>query len=176
MANNSHKFERRKKSISFILSFLFLLGMVLIIFEINIYRDTIIEWTIPTAIWIFSGVLLTPFTSTLLNEYYDTKGIILQLIFNIAAFGGIVCYIFMALNFYFPFDREDVYHVEITNTGRLAKGRRGCGNPYADVKVKGHDKQLVFSCGFDVEKYSNVILIIKPGLLGFDIIMSKKLL
>lgn len=156
-----------------VLTFLFLIGIFLIILEIDIYRSTLIVWTIPTAIWIASGILITPFTLALLKKHFDDSGIILKILFNVGAFGSIILYLFMALNFYFPFNREYIYRIKIINTGNLAKGRNGCGNPYADVKVKGVDKQLIFPCGSEVRNYSEVILTVKTGLLGFDIITKK---
>jgi hypothetical protein len=61
---------------------------------------------------------------------------LLKVVYNTVAFGGIVTYCFMALNFYFPSDKQTIVTTEIIRTGRLAKGRHGCGNPYADVFLK----------------------------------------
>lgn len=169
----SSKVKKRKYFISAILTFLFFLGIFLTILEIYIYRNTLIVWTIPTLVWISSGLLLTPFTSNLLRVYYDIEGIILQLFFNIVTFGGIICYIFMGLNYYFPIGSEKAYQVEIIKTGTLAKGRNGCGNQYAEVKLKGKDKELVFPCGFELSGNRSVSMTVKLGLLGFDIITGK---
>jgi hypothetical protein len=156
-----------------LLMFLFLIGGFALFLEMKIYRNTLIVWTIPTAICIFSGILTTPFTFTILKKHFRDSEIIFLTLFNIVAFGSILSYVFMALNFYFPINQENVYLVKIINTGKLAKWRRGCRKPYADVSVKGKDKRLIFPCGFEVENYSDVILTVKSGRLGFDIITKK---
>lgn len=165
--------KRKLYIINFILTILFLGGIILTVFEINIYRDTIISWIIPTSIWLLSGLIFIPITSKLLKKYYDTKAFFWQMIFNIGAFGGLLAYSFIALNYYFPTDKEVHNKVQIIKTGHLAKGRHGCGNPYADVRINGVNKELIFPCDFKIEKYNYVLLTVKTGLLGFDIIETK---
>lgn len=158
---------------AFLLTFVFITGGYSLLLGINIYRNTLIIWTIPTIIWILSGVLITPLNLTLLRKYFRNSGITFHIFFNIVSFGSIISYLFMALNFYFPFNQENVYQVTITKTGKLPRLHRGCGKPYANVEVKGIDKKLVFPCGFEIANYSNIILTVKTGLLGFDVITKK---
>ena len=156
------------------LSLLFFSGLILTIFEINIFHKTIIDWKIPTSIWVFTGLLFAPFMSKHLVNYYNTTGLFLQLVFNICSFGGILVYIFMATNYYFGKDNKlETFQTEILKTGHLAKGRNGCGSPYADVFVKKSDKQLIFPCDFEIEQYKYVDLTLQKGLLGFDIIIAQ---
>ena len=168
---NSHKTHTRKHYFIYsILTILFIGGIILTVLEINIYRQTLISWTIVTAVWLSSGLIATFFTSNLLTKHYETKGLFLKVVYNTAAFGGIVTYGFMALNFYFPSDYQAIVRTEIIKTGRLAKGRGGCGNPYAGVVLKGRPKELVFPCDYELDKYRYVKLSVKKGLLGFEII------
>ena len=167
--------KNKSSRTNIILSTLFFTGLILTIFEINIYHDTIIDWKIPTAIWFFSGLLTLPFTSKYLVNYYSTTNIFMQLVFTITGFGGLLVFSFMAINYYFSLDsRSEIIRTEILKTGHLAKGRNGCGNPYADVIIKSAEKELIFPCDFDIEKYKFVTLTVKRGLLGFDIVLDKK--
>ncbi|WP_316820466.1 hypothetical protein [Pedobacter gandavensis] len=174
-AVGNSKLKKRKYTISAILTFLFFLGGFLTVLEINIYRNTFIVWSIPTAIWISTGFLFTPLTLTLLRENFDSAGIFPKVVYNIVTFGGIICYIFMALNYHFPIGSEKVYQVEIMKTGTLAKGKRksSCASPYALVRFKGKEKELIFPCGFELGNYKSVRLTVVTGLLGFDIIREK---
>ena len=156
------------------LSIFFFSGLILTIFEINIFHKTIVDWKIPTSIWFFGGLLFAPFMSKHLVNYYNTTGLFLQSVFNICSFGGILVYVFMATNYYLGVDNQsETIRTEILKTGHLAKGRNGCGNPYADVKIKNSDKELIFPCNFEIERYKYVDLILKKGLLGFDIILAQ---
>lgn len=156
------------------LTALFIGAIILTVFEIEIYRKTLINWVLPTFIWVSIGLILTPLTSSFLKKYYDTDSFFLRLIFNIVIWGGLVIYSFMATNYYFPRDNSKIIKTKIIKTGHLAKGRYGCGEPYCDVVIDKKEKQLTFPCDFEIEKYNFIELTIKKGLWGFDIIIDKR--
>ena len=160
--------------VSYLLTFLFLGGIILTVFEIHIYRNTLVSGEIVTTVWLVCGVLMTPVTAGLLERYYGTKNIFLKLVYNAGAFGGIVVYCFMALNYYFPNDPATVVQTEIIAKGTLAKRKHRCGKPYASVRVRHTTKQLVFSCGFNLERYRYINLTLKRGLLGIDVIVHRE--
>ena len=159
-----------------VFSILFLAGLILTVCEINIYRSTFINVALPVSLWLMPGIVATPFIANTLAKHYNTHSIFLQLVYNICTWGGIVVYVFIASNFYFA--RGDISSVEvpIQQTGHLAKGRYGCGEPYAEVVYQDIDKQLIFSCDVSVERYNTVELKIQKGLWGFDVINSQRLL
>jgi hypothetical protein len=162
------------KIINYSLAALFLTGIILTVCEINLYRETIIRLIIPTSIWLISGLAFTPLTSGLLKKYFGTSPLIWRAFFNLIAFGGIIVYIFIASNYYFYSDKtQSNIKTPILNTGYLAKGKNGCGNPYADVTINGADKQLIFSCDIIIEDYKYINLTIRKGLWGFEIIEDK---
>jgi hypothetical protein len=162
------------KIINFSLAALFLIGITLTVFEINLYRVTIIPLIIPTCIWLISGLAFTPLTSGLLVKYFGTAPYFLRLFFNIIAFGGITVYIFIACNYYISSDNTlHTIKTPILKTGYLAKGRYGCGNPYADVNINGAAKQLIFPCDIIIEEYRYIDLTIRKGLWGFEIIENQ---
>jgi len=150
-------------------------GMVLTIFEIDIYRLTFIPVAIPIFIWVATGLLITPFNAEALAKEMKARSIFLRVFFNIVAWGGIATYVFMALNFYFRTNVSNNVALPILNNGYLAKGRNGCGNPYAEIDYKNFQKQIVFPCDTAIARYNTIILKIEKGLFGFDVIQNQKL-
>lgn len=144
------------------------------VFEINIFRKTLIDWKIPTGIWFGTGFISLVWLRTYLVEYYGTKHILLQLVFSVCSFGGLFTYGFMASNYYL-LDKNQVQIIKTTiiETGHLAKGKNGCGNPYARVDIKGTEKELVFPCGFEIDKYKSVSVKLQGGLFGFDRLLEQ---
>ncbi|MEP7168412.1 MAG: hypothetical protein ABI855_03505 [Bacteroidota bacterium] len=156
-----------------LLTVLFIGTLILTVVEIDIYRKTIIHWAIPTFIWLLTGLILTPLTSSFLKKYIDTNSFFLQLVFNVVTWGGLLIYGLMATNYYLPTDSSKTITTKIINTGHLAKGKNGCGEPYCEVVINRTVKQLVFPCDFNIEIYNDIDLTIKKGLWGFDIITDK---
>lgn len=168
--------NRKPTAISFLLTLLFAIGLILIGFEINLYRKTLISWPLIAVIWLLVGLLLTPVTSKALAKHYGTTYFILQVVYNTVTFGGIIIYSFMALNFYLATAKEVVFTARIIKSGSLAKGRHGCGNPFVVVEVADRTKQIVLPCDFEIGDSNLAKLSIRKGLLGFDIIKKTELL
>ena len=78
----------------------------------------------------------------------------------------------MTLNFSFPYSSISRQKIKIIEKGHLSSFR-SCGNPYARVIINDNNKELIFDCGTNIDKSTNVELTIKNGLLGFDIISNK---
>jgi hypothetical protein len=151
---------------------LFYLGVYLTISAIEIYRETIINWTIPLLIWLTSGFCILPFTYSFLKEPGKKSYATWQLLYNCITFGGIMFYLVMTLNFNFTSYRISRQKIKIKEKGHLSNFR-SCGNPYTRVIINGNDKELIFDCGTNIDKSTNVVLTIKNGLFGFDIITNK---
>lgn len=167
----------KKLNITFwntVLTALFLTGLLLSALAVNIYRLTIISPALTTAIWILTGLLITPFTTKVLAEEMKANSIFLQVIYNMATWGGITVYLFLAANFYFT--RHDTYETvfQIVNNGNLAKGRNGCGEPYAEIIFEGKEKQLIFQCDTKIKGYYFVQLTLETGLWGYEIIKKQE--
>ncbi len=96
-------------------------------------------------------------------------------LFNIVSFGGILVFLFMWLNQNFNDNYKRGVNVPILSYGHLAKSRRSCGNPYVHIVYQGKEKELIFPCGIEIEKYSIVHLETVNGFFGFDVITSKTL-
>jgi hypothetical protein len=159
-----------------VLTILFFAGLILQVFAIGIYRNTIIDWKVTSIIWLFTGLISQRFTATILNTYYRTTNYFMQLFFNVCSFGGMMAFCFLSINYYFNTEAQtEIVKTLIVKTGHLAKGRHGCENPYADVEIQNTTKQLVFPCDTEIEKYKFVSLTIRKGFLGFYIIADRKL-
>ena len=174
LVGNNTTTPKNKNWISPALTFLFFTGLILTIFEINIFHLTIIDWKIPRGIWLGVGVLVLIFFRKVLTDYYDTKNIFLQLVFTVCSFGGLSTYGFMASNYYLNGNIEtETLKTEIIKNGHLAKGRSGRGEPYANVIINGTEKQLIFPCGFEIERYKYVNIKLRRSFLGFDLILEQ---
>ena len=151
---------------------LFFLGLVANVLTNLLYRTTIIDWKVPLIIWLFSGCVVTPFA----KPYWEkagTQSVFLQLICNVTSIGGILAWLFMAVNSWSSAVEREVV-VPVIQTGSLARGRYGtCEAPYAVIRVDKTDKQLVFACGVRVEGHQWVQLTVQNGLLGFMVIRRK---
>ena len=79
----------------------------------------------------------------------------------------------MIINYQFPKSAETRTKVPVLYTGHLAKGRSGCAVPYVDVHIKGLNKELMFPCDFEIEKYKFVNVTIKEGFFGVEILTDK---
>lgn len=153
----------------------FFTGLILTCFEIDLYRLTFIPFFIPFSIWIFSGLAITPFLLKILPKYLKIASLFQQLLFNILTWGGILLYLFMALNFYYTAPNRSSISLTITNKGTLAKGRSGCGEPYVIAKHDNFEKQIVLPCGTSTEGFKAIDLTLRKGFFGFDIIEHKTL-
>ncbi|MBP8034140.1 MAG: hypothetical protein KAZ71_06045 [Bacteroidia bacterium] len=153
-----------------ILPIIFIGTLILTVFEIEIYRQTLINWAILTFIWFLPGIILTPFTRKFLKYHIETNSLFLQFLFNTVTWGGLLIYGFMATNYYYPTKSIRTITAKIIRTGHLAKGRYGCGPPYCDVVINNKEKELIFPCGLEIEKYKSIDLKIQKGLWGFEIV------
>ena len=70
------------------LNFLFYAGAFLMIWEINIYRNTVIDWKIPTGIFFLTGIAATFINHTML-EQPGGRSVFIKLVYNTVVFGGI---------------------------------------------------------------------------------------
>ena len=95
--------------------------------------------------------------------------------YNIVSFGGILVFLFMWTNQTFNDKSETVITLPIVSYGHLAKSRRSCGEPYAHIIYKEKEKELIFPCGTEIEKFSSLYIEVAKGLYGFDILTNETL-
>lgn len=163
------------KKLDNLIGFLFILGLVLMIWEIFIYRRTIIALKIPLLIWLTPGLFLTPMLYNKMNNIDGMKAHwSLHYILHTCMTGGIMMFCFMAMNFYLSENLVQEKKFEILKTGSLpgSKGHRDERMPYVVINYEGMEKQLIFSYRETsrVNSAEFVNLFIKKGFLGFDVL------
>jgi len=163
------------KKLDSLVVILFFLGLILLLWEIFIYRKTIIEFKIPLIIWLTPGIFLTPVLYKTMN-YID--GMMahwtLHYILHTCMTGSFVLFAFMASNYYFAENQIEQKTFKIIGNGSLAgaKGQRSKRIPFVMIKYQGMEKQLIFSYSETdrINSAEMVNLTVKKGLWGFDIL------
>jgi len=151
---------------------LFFGSLFLTIWEVSIYRNTFIPFLIPFLIWIFTGLIITPFLRKFLETYFLTPYLLLQIFFNIVTWGGIVLFIFMWTNYHFASKNTFIKNAEIISTGHFPRSKHDtCEQPYIIINYNGNEKQLVYLCNTQVELYKSVDLLVAKGLFSYDILV-----
>lgn len=157
----------------------FFTGTILTYFEIDLYRLTFISIYIPLFIWALPGLAFTPVFGKSLPEYltrHVKKGYLLyQFIFNTLAWGGIVLYLFMWLNFHFASRQQFKAELRSIEDGNYWERHERAPYPYRVVNYKGINKTLIFSQDTFAYELYTVTVVLRKGLFGFDIIESKTL-
>lgn len=152
----------------------FMTGLILIIFEIFLFRKTIIQLWIPITVILTIGIISFLLNRTHFNLTNNSKGWIFPLMQNIVSWGFISCYIFMAMNYYFA-DRErhkSSFEIKSKSSMPGPRGYRNERKPLVTIDYFGFEKVLVFDYTDTekVDKATNVTLSTRKGLLGFDIL------
>lgn len=162
---------------------IFFVGCILMIFQIEIFRNTIIDLFIPISI--ITGVTIFSFVFDFKNyknthKYVGIGKYIYPLINYIVGFGFTICSIFMIINYYFANYPKKTESYEIVDRTSLPArlGRYGSKKqPVFTINYKGKRKELVFYSTFyeGMNTYRFVEFEIRQGFFGFDIIENKKL-
>jgi hypothetical protein len=159
-----------------ILNFLFFLGLVLLFFEIKIYRKTVIDYKTPFLLMVLIGFIISFFNKDFLKINFEIQSLFYRFIFNIVTFGGITSYTFMALNYYSPdtYIRENKFQIINKTSISGSKYHRNERKPLVSINYFGKEKELIFS--YEETKRINdsdsIILHTKKGNLGYDIIVN----
>ena len=174
---------RKNKKLDNLISILFFLGLILLIWEIYIFRATVIDWKIPTFIYLIPPIFLTPLFFNKLNEIdpsiyihskYKAVHYLLHYFLHFVIVGGILCFIFMATNFYFADNQTTDKRFEIIEKGQFNSRSR---DNWVRIDYEGQEKELVFPNSYEkeVDNAKFVSFEVQKGFLGFDIIKNKKL-
>jgi len=150
------------------------LGLVLILFEIFIYRQTIIDTYIPISIIIVVGFLSFFFNRQHYKRTYLLTGNFFPLMQNLISWGFISSYIFMATNYYLADKTKTEYRFEIKEKSSMSgsKGHRKERKPLVTIDYFKFEKELVFRYADTdkVNKADSVMVTVRKGGLGFDIL------
>lgn len=178
--------EKNKKKpfnkVNFFFGIICFIGISLTIIEISIYRNTMIKWFIPFSIWLISGItstiILVKFFKIDLKNNYAGNSWIMLIFYNCLSFGGILLFTFMYINFNSTDSNIQTHKLKILRKSSIRDtGNKARRIPVVDVNYQGLIKEVVLSRR-DKDKLENssyIILKMKKGILGFDVITEEEL-
>lgn len=163
--------------------FIFFLGLILIFFEIEIFRNTIIDLNILISLIILSSLLFLLIDFKNYKETYNYSG--LQLYFFsilnfIVGYGFTICSIFMFSNYHFASKLSKKREFEIIERSSLPGGKnsRDKRKPTFTINFEGKEKELVFKNEYyeTMDNFGSIEISFQKGYFGFYILKNKKLL
>jgi len=171
--------EIRNARLEIIITFAFTGGLLLGVWEVFLFRRTIIDVSIPLVLWLTPGMVLTPIFYRWLNQIDNMRlpwipHFLLHYLLHTCIIGSVVTFSFMAINYYGADPNFTSERFEILEKSSLpgSKGHRNERLPTALINYHGLNKEIVFKYR-DTERFRNatyVILYVKRGLLGYDIL------
>lgn len=147
--------------------------LLLMLWEVDIFRQTFISFLIPLSIFIIGGLLLFFLLRKKITYYkkrQETFGTFWLALHGTVVFGGITMFLFMALNFYVPSpdNKTETLNLKVIKSGRF--GGKGTKNPYLIVDYHGFEKQLIFPYNTNTENNGFLQVSLTKGLFGFSIV------
>ena len=160
----------------------FFIGLILIIWEISIFRRTVIPLGLLLSIVGVIGSVVTFLDFKNYCKTYDLNGwklYFFAFMQNTVSWGFIACSILVLSNYYLSESQiiDEKYAIIETSSMPGSKGERSKRIPLVRIDYKGKMKELVFSNKFynELEEYTYVNVSVKKGFLNWDIIVNQKL-
>ncbi len=164
---------------------MFFLGLLLMIWEITIYRITVIDYKILLLLIFSVSSIFTILDFNAFENTFEIEGSKLKLYFlafiqNTVSWGFIACSTLVLSNYYLATD-------EITSTRQFdiidrssmpgPEKRRSERKPLIRIDYDGKRKELVFPHEYypELEAYKRVTITTKKGFCNFDIIVQQNL-
>ncbi|WP_299611455.1 hypothetical protein, partial [uncultured Aquimarina sp.] len=160
------------------------IGLLLMIWQIEIYRNTIIDFRLLLGFVII--VTIITFLIDVKNysktyyEYSNTSLIFYSLLQYLFSAGLISCSAITLTNYYFA-DKDPIKkRYTIIHRSSLTGGKyhRDERKPTFYINYKGTEKELVFPHKYfdNMHSYKKIEFEVNQGLLGFDILKNKRLI
>lgn len=152
-----------------------LVGILLLFWQIHIYRQTIIRFGVPFFIIAVVGVVVFIIDKDNYKNTYSISGFFIPFVQSIISWGFIGCFLFMAVNYYLG-DKKNLLEYKLPIKDRSSiigpKGNREFRKPVATIDYFGTEKELIFAYTEtkDVNSADSVKIITGEGFFGFDII------
>ena len=164
-------------------SVVFAIGIMAVIWEIELYRHTVINPIIPIAIIILTGGTITPLVMKDFERLFDYRSRFMLIVWSFVqssvSWGFIACTFFMAVNFYGPTSEAKRQTFSIVERSSLAgrKYHRDERKPTFKIEYEGKLKELVFSNAIypDMDTYRQIEVSVKKGFLGYDLLVNPAL-
>lgn len=159
-------------------------GGVLMLWEISLYRTTIIELYIPLLIMFGVGLIAAMLDFKNYQKTYSYRGVasfFFAYLSNLCIWGFAACTLFMVANHYLADTSNGTLNqYAIINSGTMSAGSStsSMGQPYFYIDYNGTEKQLIFSKEYasEQEKYEFVEIETAKGFFGFDIVLGTELI
>lgn len=173
----SYQAKPKKKKLSYSIG---LIGFfLLMLWEVDLYRQTLVSvWTL-VAIYIVGGSISFFVLRSKMRNYkrrVKEYGLSWTILAGIFFSGGIVLTLVMTLNYYIPSGTEsETVYLKVLKTGRFSD-RHGPGAPYTIVDYNGLEKQLVFDYATEVGNSTFVKASLMKGIFGFRTVQRMHLI
>jgi len=161
---------------------IFFIGIFSMYFQIQTFRNTIINWLVPALIIVVFGIIAYKIDFlNFKNTYFHYKTIKLYALINyFVGFGFIGCSLFMLTNYYLADKNSKTESFKIVDRTSIRGGtkyRVGEEQPVFTINYKGINKELVFNNQYfeKMNQFETVELETRKGFFGFDILQNKKL-
>ena len=157
----------------------FVLGFIVLFIGIYFANKTLIGFTTPILIFLVFGLIAFLIEKEKYNAVYEYNGYFASLLHLTSSFGGIALFIFFTINFVFKSSHEEINEYEILewNSSFGGKNQRNILHPDFTINLNKKRKIISFPKEYyrDRRKYKKIELRTSEGLLGFDILLEKKL-
>ncbi|PPK96825.1 hypothetical protein LY01_00650 [Nonlabens xylanidelens] len=160
------------------------LGFALLCWQILIYRKTIVDPKLLSAIVIIATIIGVVMISRNYSKIYPIYSGIKLMFFTVLqsliSFGFIVSGIFILMNFYLSSGQIEIQQHTIISRSSMSGGKRHRNErkPIFEIQFNSYyRKQLVFSHQFYERRneFKIIELEVKEGFFGFDILENKTL-
>lgn len=151
-----------------------ILGIGLLMFEIYLYRRTLIPFSVPLTVTLVFTAITFFIIKADYKRTYDNSALFYSLVQSLISFGFIGCFCFMALNYYLA--ENDFETVSFPIKSKHTIGTKN-PQPAIEIDYNGISKQFVFYTGQQQEMNASdsVVLTVQKGLLGYDVFKNIKL-
>ena len=163
-------------------SLIVIIGLALLVWEIFVYRMTIIPIGILIMLMITVSFLALLLEWQRYDKTYDAGSFSIFYCYLTCLFswGGIACSIFMLTNYYYPEDitKQEKFQIVARSSMSGGKGHRSERQPLFSIDYHGQKKEIVFGHQYypTMDDYNFIELTTKKGFWGFTIIKDKELL
>ena len=169
----------KNKDEKFWKSFYFLTGIIGLLttfMSISIYRVTIINIFILIFLVLSVGLITFFVNGRRYKITYLINSNIFPFLQNTMSWGLMICYIFLALNYYLPNNNHKEYKFIIKKKSSMPGSNKNINQrqPLVCFDYFNFEKELVFTYSNTdkVNKADSVIIKVQKGLFGFDILES----
>ncbi|MEW4923382.1 hypothetical protein [Algibacter sp. 2305UL17-15] len=158
----------------------FVIGLILLFAQIPIIYKTLIDFITPVLIVLTVGVLTSFIDYKNYSDLYRYEGrnrYLYPFMHFLAGYGGIVLFLFFALNYFLSSDVKTITEYNILESGSYNIKNSSEKKTYFIINYNGKNKELVFSASDfkELDEYKKIELTTKKGFFNYDILVSKKI-